>query len=122
GGSTLSTAFWAVVVTGSCAVLLAVGRYVFIEKFSTVMVGIFTLFTILAVFALFRTPYAISGADIASGLSFRLPDDFTVAFAAFGVVGVGASELIYYPYWCLEKGYARHTGPNDGSPEWQERA
>ena len=35
---------------------------------------------------------------------------------------MGASELIYYPYWCLEKGYARRVGPNDGSPAWGERA
>jgi len=44
------------------------------------------------------------------------------AFAAFGVIGVGAAELIYYPYWCLEKGYARHVGPKDDSPEWETRA
>src|SRR5690606_27972770 len=105
-----------------CAVLLAIGRYLFIERFSTVMVGMFTLFTVFAVFALYGTPYAISSAHIARGFRFELPADFTVAFAAFGVVGVGASELIYYPYWCLEKGYARYTGPNDGSPEWNERA
>lgn len=122
GGSELSTGIWALLVTGSCAVLLAIGRYIFVERFSTVMVGLFTLFTVFAVFALYRTPYAISAADIASGLSFQMPADFTVAFAAFGVVGVGASELIYYPYWCLEKGYARYTGPNDGTPEWDERA
>ena len=27
-----------------------------------------------------------------------------------------------YPYWCLEKGYARHTGPRDGTAGWIERA
>jgi hypothetical protein len=51
-----------------------------------------------------------------------LPDNFIVAFAAFGVIGVGASELIFYPYWCLEKGYAKHIGPRDGSAEWTARA
>ena len=35
---------------------------------------------------------------------------------------MGASELIFYPYWCLEKGYARFVGPRDASPEWLERA
>lgn len=122
GGSTWSRATWAVLVTGSCAALLAVGRYGFVEKFSTLMVGLFTLFTIAAVLALYGTPYAVTAADLAEGMSFRLPDDVTVAFAAFGVVGVGASELIYYPYWCLEKGYARFAGPDDGTAEWQERA
>ena len=42
---------------------------------------------------------------------------FTVAFAAFGIIGVGASELIYYPYWCLEKGYASFvTTPGANGP------
>jgi Mn2+/Fe2+ NRAMP family transporter len=35
---------------------------------------------------------------------------------------VGTNELITYPYWCLEKGYARFTGPRDDTPEWAERA
>jgi len=51
-----------------------------------------------------------------------MPESATVAFAAFGVTGMGAAELIYYPYWCLEKGYARFVGPPDGSPAWHERA
>jgi hypothetical protein len=60
--------------------------------------------------ALQWTPYRVSAADMLRGLSFQMPSSFTVAFAAFGIIGVGASELIYYPYWCLEKGYARHIG------------
>jgi len=51
-----------------------------------------------------------------------LPADFTTAFAAFGIIGVGASELIYYPYWCLEKGYAKSVGPFEDSTAWRERA
>jgi hypothetical protein len=27
-----------------------------------------------------------------------------------------------YPYWCIEKGYARFTGTNDGSDDWRTRA
>ncbi len=27
-----------------------------------------------------------------------------------------------YPYWCLEKGYARFTGKHDGTPHWARRA
>ena len=30
--------------------------------------------------------------------------------------------MIYYPYWCLEKGYARNVGPHEDSPTWRERA
>jgi Mn2+/Fe2+ NRAMP family transporter len=44
------------------------------------------------------------------------------ALSAFGIIGVGAVELIMYPYWCLEKGYARYAGRDDGSAGWVERA
>ena len=27
-----------------------------------------------------------------------------------------------YPYWCIEKGYARFAGPADGSASWMRRA
>jgi len=51
-----------------------------------------------------------------------MPDEFIIAFAAFGVIGVGASELIYYPYWCLEKGYGKYVGLDDGTDAWVTRA
>lgn len=121
-GSALSDSILALIITGSCAVLLFVGRYALIERFSTVMVASFTLFTIFAMFSLYWTEFGITGQQLADGLRFRLPDNFIVAFAAFGVIGVGASELIFYPYWCLEKGYAKHIGPRDGSAEWTARA
>jgi Mn2+/Fe2+ NRAMP family transporter len=44
------------------------------------------------------------------------------ALATFGIIGVGASELVTYPYWCIEKGYAKFTGKRDDSPAWGERA
>ena len=123
-------ALWVWVVAGSCAILLAVGRYRLVEKVSTTMVAVFTLFTIYAVGALAWTPYSISFADLTAGFSFNFPEadasggnsTLTIAFATFGIIGVGASELIYYPYWCLEKGYARFVGPPDGTPEWTRRA
>jgi Mn2+/Fe2+ NRAMP family transporter len=110
-----------VAVTASGALLLVTGRYKTVEAGSTIMVALFTLSTIVAMVTLQWTPYRVSAAQIVEGLQFRLPASFTVAFAAFGITGVGASELIYYPYWCLEKGYARHIGPADGSPEWRRR-
>ncbi|HMO65910.1 MAG TPA: Nramp family divalent metal transporter, partial [Verrucomicrobiota bacterium] len=116
-GVTLNRRLIAVAVGASCALLLVLGRYRLVERFSTVMVAAFTLATIVAVGSLQWSPYAITGAQLASGFTFSLPDNFLTAFAAFGIIGVGASELIYYPYWCLEKGYAAFTGPNDGSPE-----
>lgn len=111
-----------IIVTASCALLLMTGRYGPVEAGSTIMVALFTLSTIVAMITLQWTPYRVSAADLLEGVSFRMPASFTVAFAAFGITGVGASELIYYPYWCLEKGYARHIGPRDGSAAWLARA
>ena len=108
-------------ITASGALLLVTGRYKVVEVGSTLMVAAFTLSTIVAMIALQWTPYRVSSAQLIDGLKFQLPASFTVAFAAFGITGVGASELIYYPYWCLEKGYARHIGPRDDSPEWRRR-
>jgi manganese transport protein len=106
----------------SCSILLVVGRYRLVEVFSTVMVALFTVCTMVAVGILQGTPFAITPAQIIEGLKFQMPDSFTVAFGTFGIIGVGASELIYYPYWCLEKGYGRSIGPRESSPAWFERA
>jgi manganese transport protein len=113
---------WALPVGLSCAALLASGRYGPVEKGCTIMVGGFVISAVISVVALQWTPYHVTLSQIASGWRFTMPPGFGVAFAAFGVIGVGASELIYYPYWCLEKGYARHVGPADGSAAWAERA
>jgi len=110
-----------VAIAASGALLLVTGRYKTVEMGSTLMVAMFTLSTIVAMAALQWTPYRVTPAQIAEGLQFGLPASFTVAFAAFGVTGVGASELIYYPYWCLEKGYARHVGARDDSAAWHAR-
>ena len=40
----------------------------------------------------------------------------------FGLTGVGSEEITAYSYWCLEKGYARWSGPDDGTPEHRRRA
>jgi len=113
---------WTLIPAAACALILSRGRYGPVEKVSTLMVVLFTLGTIAAVFALHWTPYRIEAHQIRYGLSFHRPDSFTIAFAAFWVTGMGASELIFYPYWCLEKGYARFVGPRDGSADWLERA
>jgi manganese transport protein len=115
-------AAWTMIPAAACALILSRGRYGPVEKVSTLLVVMFTAVTIGAVFGLHWTPYRIGADQIRQGLSLHRPDSFTVAFAAFGVTGMGASELIFYPYWCLEKGYARFVGPRDSSPEWLERA
>src|SRR5688572_12813928 len=121
-GAPMSHSMLAIVTGASCAVLLVIGRYKLVEVVSTALVVIFTIATLIAVGAVQTTPYAISGTQIVEGLKFHLPSSFTTAFAAFGIIGVGASELIYYPYWCLEKGYAKYVGPLDHTASWVERA
>jgi manganese transport protein len=112
----------AVVVAASCAALLVVGRYKMVEVLCTALVVIFTIATLVAVGAVQTTEYAITAKQLVDGFKFQLPSSPLAAFAAFGIIGVGASELIYYPYWCLEKGYARSVGRNDESPGWVVRA
>lgn len=94
------------------AVTLIIGHYGFIEKSSGFIVALFTFITVLALFLLQRTEYAISASSIASGFTFRMPDaGFASAMAVFGITGIGTSELLFYPYWCLEKGYAKDIEP-----------
>jgi len=116
---------WAAVVTLISIVLLVIGRYRLIQNVSTVLVASFTLVTIVNLIYLQSLPeWRVSWEDFASGLTFQIPEGkgMLVALAAFGIIGVGATELIQYPYWCLEKGYAKWTGPRDDSPEWESRA
>lgn len=120
---------WAALLAIPTAVLLVLGRYKLVQIVSLVLVAAFTAVTVLTVFLLqMQEDWAISGGDIADGMSVRLPPErgglnpMHTALAAFGIIGVGAAELIMYPYWCLEKGYARDTGRDDGSDAWVERA
>ncbi|MCH2114114.1 MAG: divalent metal cation transporter [Pirellulales bacterium] len=122
---------WATILGVITSIMLYVGRYGLIQMVSTVFVGLFTVLTVITLIMLQSRPeWAVSGADLGLGLSFRLPPSFEgagrdpifTALAAFGIIGVGATELVMYPYWCIEKGYARHTGPRDGTAAWDERA
>ncbi len=113
---------WVILCAAVIAVLLYIGRYKLIERLSLFMVAFFTFTTLAALLALQTTVWAISADDLGVGLSFQLPADTAIAFAVFGLTGVGASELIYYPIWCIEKGYARFVGPRDDSEEWLTRA
>jgi manganese transport protein len=104
------------------AVLLG-GGYARIERFAMVKVGLFTVLTVCAAAVLLRRPGAVSTQDLVSGLSFSLPPaGMVTAIAVFGITGVGATELVMYPYWCVEKGYARFVGPREAGPEWVARA
>lgn len=111
--------FWSTVLI---AMLLG-GGYRHVERASALMVACFTFITVACAVLLAWTPYRVSPGDLVAGLRLDLPPGgLAVAFAVFGITGVGASELIYYPYWCLEKGYARFAGTSRGTPGWIERA
>jgi len=114
---------WAWVVAISASLLVFRGHYVFIQGAAVLMTGLFTLLTLACVVFLQFTPYAFSLADIGSGLSFRLPPVAVgVAIGAFGITGIGGDEIMHYVYWCIEKGYARFTGPRQDGDEWVRRA
>lgn len=114
---------WVLIAAVSAALLVYKGYYGSVEKLCLVMIGLFTLLTFASLFSLQYTEYALSWSDVASGLSFSLPPAAVgVAIAAFGITGVGGDEIMYYNYWCLEKGYARFTGPRRDTPGWQRRA
>ena len=116
------TAWVGVCVIVTIALLLG-GGYNRIERLAFVKVGLFTVLTICAAAVLLRLPDAVTPPDLVRGLSFQLPAaGLATAIAVFGITGVGATELVMYPYWCVEKGYARFVGPRDSSPAWLARA
>ena len=130
--------YWASLVTLVTVVLLYFGRYGMIQTLATVLVGLFTLVTIGNVFALqFHESFRLSASELGSGLLFRLPPagapppgmadwpivrPLATALMTFGIIGIGGTELGIYPYWCMEKGYARFTGPRRQDPAWAARA
>lgn len=114
---------WVLVCVALTIALLLGGGYDRIERLAFVKVGLFTALTIAAAAVLVRRSGAIDPADLANGLTFQLPAaGLATAIAVFGITGVGATELVMYPYWCIEKGYARFVGPRDGSAAWLTRA
>jgi Mn2+/Fe2+ NRAMP family transporter len=119
----VSTTAWALLVTGLTSLLVYRGYYRPVERFSLFMMLAFTLLTLACVFFLQLTPYALTGDEVLGGLQLGLPAEAVgVAIAAFGITGVGGDEIMYYNYWCLEKGYAAYTGPRDDTPAWEHRA
>ncbi|MEX0711836.1 MAG: Nramp family divalent metal transporter [Pirellulales bacterium] len=114
---------WAVMTALGAVLLLLSGGYRRIELVTTFLVVGVTLITVLCAASLPLAGYPIRPEDLREGFSFTLPAaGIAAAFAAFGITGVGASELYSYPYWCLEKGYARFAGPQSADPEWARRA
>ena len=119
----ISISTFAIITAIAVAAMIFKGYYSFIEKVSLILMGIFTLFTIVAVFMLQYTDYAMYVEDVLEGVKFRLPSEAVgFAIAAFGLTGVGGDEIVAYNYWCLEKGYARFSGPYENTDEWRSRA
>jgi Mn2+/Fe2+ NRAMP family transporter len=118
-----SLTLWTCVLAVGSIALLYSNRYTLIERGAVALVVVFTVITVLIAIGLPLTPFAYGAGDIGSGLTFLIPAGVIgAAVAMFGITGVGADEITFYTYWCLEKGYARWTGPNDGSEEWVRRA
>jgi Mn2+/Fe2+ NRAMP family transporter len=114
---------WAVFTCFSVIALLWSGNYRRIEKITTVLVVGVTLLTVVATIALPATNFPIPWSQVVRGLTFGVPaEGVAVAFGVFGVTGVGAAELFSYPYWCLEKGYARYSGRRMPDANWERRA
>ncbi|MDX2246092.1 MAG: Nramp family divalent metal transporter [Bacteroidia bacterium] len=119
----INVPIWTFAIAILSSLMVFRGHYRFIEGASLAMIGLFTLFTFACLFFLQYTPYAISLSQVAEGLTFKLPvAAIAVAIGAFGLTGVGGDEILFYNYWCLEKGYARYTGPREDSEEWVSRA
>ncbi|MGI5346954.1 Nramp family divalent metal transporter [Streptomyces sp. CA-250714] len=120
---TASLTLWAFVVTLIAIGLLQSGKYSLVERACVVSVIIFTVVTVGLAVGLPGTEFGYGAGDLGSGFSFEIPAGTVgIALAVFGITGVGADEMTTYTYWCLEKGYARWTGPDDGSEERARRA
>src|SRR5262249_6297940 len=117
---------WSVMTAVAAILLLLSGGYKRLETVTTILVAGVTLVTVGSVIMLSRTENYLRPENIQEGFSLAVlklpPAAIAAAFAAFGITGVGASELYAYPYWCLEKGYARSTGRRSDNPAWAERA
>ncbi len=111
--------FWAGVTTMAAILLLLSGGYRRLEKITTVLVAAVTLFTVASVLILQWTNFRITLHQLKEGFALAMPPAaVALAFSAFGITGVGASELFAYPYWCIEKGYARHAGARSDDEAW----
>ena len=120
----LSETAWCWIAAATTAAMVSMERYKWIERTSVLLVAGFTVTTVVSVFALQWTQYALSVSDIASGLRFQFPTKgLLVVYGAFGLTGVGGDEIMQYTYWLIEKGYAAKTGERDpNDPEWAPRA
>lgn len=119
-----SVTAWGII---ACLVTLGIllsGGYSVVERGSMIMVVGFSLTTVVATGVMQWSGHSLSLENVLEGLRFQLPAQggLSLAFALFGLTGVGTADLFAYPNWCLEKGYARHIGFRSGQSDWHERA
>jgi len=120
-----SNYIWTILAATVAIMVVSRGIYKPIEKWSIIMIGLFTVFTVVSLISLQWTPFAISGSELNSGMTFQLPAALLlVALGTFSITGVGGDEILAYNYWLIEKGYASFTGPepSEGRTEWLARA
>lgn len=126
GGDALaepSRTIWHVLVVAATILILRSSSYKLVENGAVIMVVMFSVMTVSIAVGLPFTPWGYSLRDLVDGLSLQMPPAaIGAAVAMFGITGVGADEITMYNYWCIEKGYARWVGPNDGSEAWLRRA
>ena len=81
-----------------------------------VKVGLFTLLTVLAAVLLTRRPGLLLGA-VAQGFTLPAaqPRACSPRWRSSGSPAWAPTSWPCTPTWCVEKGYARFTGPRDGS-------
>jgi Mn2+/Fe2+ NRAMP family transporter len=122
-----SAQIWGVIMGVITIVVLWQGWYRHLEMLVMILVGGFSISVFAGVFLIQGTPFRISADELMSGLKFSLDVDNyrdQVGYAVIslmGALGVAANELFMYPYWILEKGYARELG-DPASAGWTERA
>ncbi|MGC6426738.1 MAG: Nramp family divalent metal transporter [Akkermansiaceae bacterium] len=124
----LEPIIWAGVAAGAAMAIIFRGIYSPIEKWSIIMIALFTIFTVASLIAVQWTPFAIDLPELLSGFSLTVPQGaMLLAIGAFAITGVGGDEILAYNYWLIEKGYARFTGPEpeeqkDDREAWLARA
>jgi len=100
---------WAPIVCALCLAMLFSGSYKVVERVSTILVSLFSISIVLSAVMVQWTEYAVTWGQLAEGFSFQLPQASDIkeegagmAVAIVGVVGLSPTEIVYYPYWCVE--------------------
>ena len=119
----LGSEYWTFILALMASAIIYTGTYVAIEKLMTVLVITFTAITLTCAVLLQTTEFAITWEEVRGGLTFSFPAfAILAALAMYGGTGVGSGEQIAYSYWCVEKGYARFSGPANRTDAWVRRA